>query len=391
MSILFEPLALANVPIRNRFVHSATYEGLAAEGGEVTAPLVKRYRRLARGEVGLVIPGGLHVHARGRSSRRQAGIDRDDLIPGLRQIVDAVHQEGAKIIFQLLHAGAQARQEVTGQPALSPSASARDPATLRKPRAMNGAQIEEAIRAFGQAARRAVETGADGVQLHAAHGYLINQFLSPFYNQRRDGWGGSEENRFRFLREVIGEVRSALPDGMPLLVKLNAHDHTPREGITPPLAARYAASLAGLGIDGLEVSCGTSFSFMNMCRGRVPVDELVAGMPRWQRPLARRTLSRLVGQYDLAGAYNLEAARIIRPALGDAQLLLVGGLRSLPQMEAIVQGGDADFVSLSRPFIREPALVKRMREGKTEVVACESCNKCLAAMVNGEAVRCYCR
>jgi 2,4-dienoyl-CoA reductase-like NADH-dependent reductase (Old Yellow Enzyme family) len=124
MSILFEPLSLGNVPIRNRFVHSATYEGLAAEGGEVTDALVNRYRRLARGEVGLVIPGGLHVHPLGRSSWPQAGIDRDDLIPGLRQIVDAVHQEGGEIVFQL---------------------------------------------------------------------------LSPFYNERRDAWGGSEENRFRFL------------------------------------------------------------------------------------------------------------------------------------------------------------------------------------------------
>jgi 2,4-dienoyl-CoA reductase-like NADH-dependent reductase (Old Yellow Enzyme family) len=390
MSILFEPVSLGNVQIRNRFVHSATYEGLAAEGGEVTDALVNRYRRLARGEVGLVIPGGLHVHPLGRSSWRQAGIDRDDLIPGLKSIVDAVHQEGTKIVFQLLHAGAQARQEVTGQPSLSPSARVRDPITWRKPKAMTEAQIEEAIRAFGQAARRAVETGADGVQLHAAHSYLINQFLSPFYNERRDGWGGSEENRFRFLREVVGEVRSALPEGMLLLVKLNAHDHTPREGITPTLAARYAARLAELGIDGLEVSCGTGFSFMNMCRGRVPLDELLEGLPRWQRPLARRALSRLVGKYDLGEAYNLEAARIIRPALGDARLLLVGGLRGLAQMETIVQGGHADFVSLCRPFIREPALVKRMREGKTEVAACTSCNKCLAAMVNGEVVRCYC-
>ena len=133
MSILFEPATLGNVPIRNRFVHSATYEGLATEGGEVTEALVNRYRRLARGEMGLVIPGGLHVHRLGRSSRRQAGIDRDDLVPGLTRIVDAVHHEGAKIVFQLLHAGAQAKQEVTGHPALSPSAGVRDPATLRKP------------------------------------------------------------------------------------------------------------------------------------------------------------------------------------------------------------------------------------------------------------------
>jgi 2,4-dienoyl-CoA reductase-like NADH-dependent reductase (Old Yellow Enzyme family) len=389
MSILFEPVTLGHLAVKNRFVHSATYESMAAEDGEVTGRLVERYRRLAQGEVGLVIPGGLYVHPMGRASRYQAGIHSNGMIAGLRQVVEAVKSSGGRIVFQLMHAGGQARRDVIGATPLAPSRSARDPVNFRRPAAMSEAQIAEAIWAFGEAARRAVEAGADGVQLHAAHGYLINQFLSPFYNHRSDRWGGSEENRFRFLQEVVRETREALPAAMPLLVKLNVHDYTPGEGITPPLAARYAGRLARMGVAGLELSCGTAHSYMNMCRGEVPVAGLLEGVPRWRRTLVKLVLDRLVGEYDLHGPYNLEAARVIRPACGEARLLLVGGLRSLSQMEAVVEGGRADLISMCRPFIREPSLVRRLRRGHTDLAACTSCNRCFAAMVNDKPVRCY--
>jgi 2,4-dienoyl-CoA reductase-like NADH-dependent reductase (Old Yellow Enzyme family) len=288
-----------------------------------------------------------------------------------------------------MHAGGQAKREAIGATPLAPSARVRDPVSFRRPQAMDADQIAQAIRAFGEAARRAVEAGADGVQLHAAHGYLINQFLSPFYNDRSDRWGGSEENRFRFLREVVRETRSALPAAMPLLVKLNVHDYTPREGITPPLAARYAGRLVRLGVDGLELSCGTAHSYMNTCRGEVPIAGLLESVPRWRRPIAKAVLGRLVGQYDLQGPYNLEAARVIRPACGEARLLLVGGLRTVSEMENIINGGHADLISMSRPFIREPSLVRRLRLGQTHQASCTSCNQCFASMVNDTPVRCH--
>jgi 2,4-dienoyl-CoA reductase-like NADH-dependent reductase (Old Yellow Enzyme family) len=333
----------------------------------------------------------MNVHPRGRANTYQTGIDADDQIPGLKRIVEAVQGHGSRIVLQLMHGGAQAKRESIGQAPWAPSAAIRDPISFRRSQRMGESDIEEAIDAFGQAARRAVEAGADGIQLHAAHGYLINQFLSPFFNDREDGWGGTDEGRFRFLRKVVAVTREVMPEGMPLLVKLNAHDYIPKEGITPPLALRYASWLADLGIEGLEVSCGTGHSYMNMCRGKVPVEELLASVSWWQKPMGRLSLNRLVGRYDLEDAYNLEAAQAIRPALGEARLLLVGGLRRKAQMEAIVAGGHADLVSLCRPFIREPQLVRRMREGKTEVAACESCNRCFAAMVNSLPVRCYCR
>ena len=392
MSILFTPINLGNVQVKNRFVHSATDEAMALETGEVSDKLIKRYQNLAKGEVGLIIPGHMFVHPLGRSGKYQIGIHSDDMIPGLRRLVEAVHQEGGKIAFQLAHAGRQTTKAMIGQTPIGPSSKGRDPIYFVKPKEMSTDDIQEVIQAFGKAASRAVEAGADGIQLHAAHGYLINQFISPFFNQRKDEWGGSDANRFRLLKEVISEVRNALPQGMPILVKLNTHDYTPQEGITPSLAVTYARWLSDLEIDGLEISCGSGiYSFMNMCRGDVPVKELVQSLPFWKKPLARLMMKRMVGKYDFDEPYNLEAAKLIKPVLGKTPLFVVGGLRKVAQMQEILEKQYADCISMSRPFIREPFIVKRIREGKAEAVACVSCNRCFAALPNNMPVQCYIR
>jgi 2,4-dienoyl-CoA reductase-like NADH-dependent reductase (Old Yellow Enzyme family) len=390
MSILFEPMELGHMQIKNRFVHSATYESMATETGEVTDDLVTRYRNLAKGEVGLIIPGYLYIQPLGRGAKHQTGIHNDDMIPGLKKVVEAIHQEGSKIAFQLVHAGRQTSKAIIGQTPMGPSDKGRDPINFGKSKKMKEEHIHEVIQAFGEATRRAVEAGADGVQIHAAHGFLINQFLSPFFNDRNDAWGGSDENRFRFLKEVVLETKKAIPEGMPVLVKLNTHDFTPQQGITPLLAAKYAGWLAEMKIDGLELSCGSAYySPMNMCRGDVPVNELVRGLPLWKKPLGKLMLKRLVGKYDLEEGYNLEAAEIVRPVAGKVPLFLVGGLRKASQMEEILEKGHADFISMSRPFNREPFIVKRIKEGKTDAVSCVSCNRCFAAVANEMPVRCY--
>jgi 2,4-dienoyl-CoA reductase-like NADH-dependent reductase (Old Yellow Enzyme family) len=390
MSILFEPIALGDLEIKNRFVHSATVENMATEQGKVSEDLVHRYKTLARGEVGLIIPGNLYIHPLGRAFKYEAGIYRDDLIPGLKKIVDAVHEQGGKIAFQLIHAGRQTTKQLIGQTPLGPSGKGRDPINFVKPKEMTEAEIEETIEAFGKAAGRAVQAGVDGVQIQAAHGWLVNQFLSPFFNQREDAWGGSDENRFRYLKEVVLEIQKHMPEGMPLLIKLNTHDYTPRQGITPPLAAKYAGWLTELGVDGIETSCGTAlFSSMNNIRGDVPVDEMVTAMAWWMKPLARLMLRSWVGKYDLEEGYNLEAAKALRPAIGSVPLMVVGGMRSKSHMEQVLEQGQADLISMSRPFIREPDLVKRFKEGQADVAACLSCNKCAAALVSDMPIKCY--
>ena len=189
MPTILTPINIGTTQIQNRFVHSATYEAMASEGGEVTDALLKRYQNLSRGEIGLIIPGYMYVHPLGRAAKFGIGIHDDDMIPGLKKLVKAVHKHGGKIAFQLNHAGRQTTKAVIGQTPIGPSRVGRDPVNFVKPREMNEDDIQDAIEAFGGAANRAAEAGADGIQLHAAHGYLINEFLSPFFNRRDDGWG----------------------------------------------------------------------------------------------------------------------------------------------------------------------------------------------------------
>jgi len=318
------------------------------------------------------------------------GIHSDDMIDGLTNLVKAVHEFDSKIIFQINHAGQQTSPKDIGQTPLAPSSSVRDPINFFKPRQMDETEIKEAANAFADAAERAVKAGADGIQVHCAHCYLINQFLSPFFNRRQDKWGGSSENRFRFLKQVIQSIQEKVPDDFCITVKLNTNDFTPKPGITPELAVEYAGMLKDLGVDMIEVSCGSSiFSYMNMCRGDVPVKEMVQSMPFWKKPVAWFMIHSLKGKYDLDEGYNTIAARSIRPVTGDIPLAIVGGMRTLDKMSQAVTDQDADLISMSRPFIREPFIIKKFKENKRDKVACVSCNRCLAAVPNGFPVRCY--
>ncbi len=390
MSVLFTPRTIGKVEIQNRFVHSATHECMADHNGQVTDKLIKRYSRIAKGGAGLIIPGYLYIIPNGRAAHYQTGIHSDDMIEGLKKVVDSVHAEGGKIAFQLAHAGRQTYKDLIGQNPLAPSKGPMDTAYLVKPKEMVEDEIQEVIRAFGAAALRAKVAGADGVQIHAAHGYLVNQFLSPFFNKRTDSWGGSDEDQFHFIKEVVLEIRKNISDGMMLLVKLNTQDFTPKNGITPELAKKYSAWLVDLPIDGLEVSCGTiSYSPFNMIRGDVPTKEIISNFPWWRKVSAKIVLKRREGKFDLEEGYNLEAAELIKSVIRDIPLLVVGGMRRVSHMEDVVENGNADFISMCRPFIREPDIVNRIREGKAETVSCVSCNKCFAAIPNDLPVYCY--
>jgi 2,4-dienoyl-CoA reductase-like NADH-dependent reductase (Old Yellow Enzyme family) len=218
----------------------------------------------------------------------------------------------------------------------------------------------------------------------------VNQFLSPFFNKRKDSWGGSNEDQFRFLKEVLLQTKKNIAEDMFVLVKLNTRDYTPREGITLEISKKYAEWLAELAIDGLELSCGTlTYSMFNMMRGEVPVNELITYFPWWRKVLGKMMLKKLEGKFDLEEGYNLEAAKLIKPVIGDIPLLAVGGLRKVSHMEKVLKNGSADFISMSRPFIREPNIVNRFREEKVNSVACVSCNKCFAAIANHMPLYCY--
>lgn len=389
MSELFSPIYVGSLELNNRFVRSATYEAMANKTGEVTPELIKLYQRLAKGNIGLIITGYMFVHDKGKAMKLQTGIHNDKMLPGLKKLVDAVHQENGTLAFQIVHAGMQSYKELLGMAPKGPSAGIRSPITFQKSKEMNEEDIIEAIEAFPEAAKRAVEVGADAVQLHAAHGYLINQFLSPYFNHRKDKWGGNEENNFRFFKEVLVKVKDVIPKEMPILVKLNVEDNK-HDGITPELAKTYVQWLAELGIDGLEISSGSPhYATYTMCRGRVPLEEYLRFIPFWQKPVAKLIFKKQIGTFGFDRPYNIDAAKIIKPALNNVPLIIVGGMRSLKEMEETIKNNYGQMISMSRPFVREPFLVEKFKEGKMDRVNCESCNRCLAAVAFHFPLKCY--
>jgi 2,4-dienoyl-CoA reductase-like NADH-dependent reductase (Old Yellow Enzyme family) len=388
MSILFTPHKIGNVEIKNRFVRAATYEGMADQTGKVTDELLSVYRRLAQGDIGLILSSFMFVHPLGRALHNQLGIHNDGAIPGLSRLADVVHEGGGKIAFEIIHSGRQTRPELIGQRPLGPSAIRRDPTSFIKPAAMTIHDIREVITAFIAAARRSVAAGGDIVYLHAGGGDLLNQFLSPFFNCRTDEWGGSAINRFRVVREIIEGVKASLGD-IPILVKMNAQDFTPKPGVTPELAREYAAMLAEIGIDALELTSGIkSYSLMRCWRGEVPIQELLQSLPVWMRPLGRIKLKSWSGKYNLIEGWNLDYLKTVKPVTVAMALFLVGGMRRFEHMEQVITKGEADFICLCRPFIRQPDLVKRFREGAKEST-CQSCNRCIGAVANHIPTRCY--
>jgi len=377
MNNLFTQGTMGRMELKNRSIQAAILEVMAGEDGRVSDRFIERYERLARGEVALAITGGMFVNENGRVNRYQAGIHNDAMIPDLKRLTDAVHKEGGKIAFQIMHGGIMSTKELTGH----------EPLDLSE---MNEEQINKAIIYFSEAAKRAVQSGADAIELHAAHGALLSQFISPFFNKRNDDWGGCDENRFRFLKEVIIDSKKAVPENFPIIVKMNYNDYTPEDGITPELAIKYAVWLNDLGVHGLEVSSGTlQYSFMNMSRGEVPVDEMVMNLQEPEKNNQREILESIAGKYNMEESYNLDAAKAIKNISGDMKIILVGGNRTLQKMNEIIDSGYSDFIAIGRPLVMEPGWVKKASEGKACTMSCKSCNKCLAAVTNDMPLRCY--
>lgn len=386
--MLFEPVRMGGVELDNRIMQSATQESMADVQGYVTDTLLDRYRRLASTGIGLIVPGTMNVNPAGRFGTNSNAIWNDSYIPGLQKLASVIHTSGSKVAFQLQHAGRQTFKKVIGQRPVAPSKGRMDPMFMARPRVMGEAEIVSTIEDYVKAAARAFAAGADGVQLHAGHGFLLNQFLSPFFNHRQDAWGGSDEKRFRFVREIVSGIMAIKPEKGFTMIKLSGNDFTPEEGITPPLAAKYVAWLDELGLDAVEVTCGTgSFSNMNIWRGDLPIKEMVGALPLAKRLGGWIVLKRMAGKFDYEEGYNLEAAKTIRALDPHMPLALVGGLRHVEYMEKVLGDGSVDLISMSRPFIRDLRLVDKLRNGAPEV-SCVSCNKCLATTVRNEQIKC---
>jgi len=364
MSILFEPMVIKGMELKNRFVRSATYDGYADHTGQVTDNQIQFFKDLARGGAGLIVTGIAHVHDSGQTSPIQNSVASDHCIPGLKKLSAAVHNLGAKIAIQLFHAGRESARflEAKNIEAVGPSFVHDDPYFKRPYRSMTGEEISEVVSAFGDAARRVREARFDAVQVHGAHAYLLSQFLSPYLNRRNDQWGGDLKNRLRLHHEILKDIRAKAGEDYPVLIKIGVQDGFPgglefREGV---LAARY---LAEWGFDALEISSG------------------LRGM-RYEGTEFKTKLNRPERE-----AYFRGWCKEIKGEV-DVPVMMVGGLRTFALMEEVVEGGETDFVSLCRPFIREPFIVNKWRKDNHYRPACISCNQCLDEIFKGNPVQC---
>ncbi len=357
MSKLFETSNINAMQLSNRFVRSATWEGLAAEDGSCTADFKALYTELAKGGVGLIITSHTFVRADGKGSPRQLGLHKDELIPGLKDLTRAIHQYGSRVAVELSHAGILTSEQLTG--AAPMVVSAVEDFSRGPGRELTVEDIQQIADAFAQAAGRAVKAGFDAVQIHAAHGFLLNQFLSPAFNKRNDDYGGSINNRARALLEVLEKIRSSVGSDFPVLVKLNSEDFIDG-GLTLVDSVRVGQMLQEAGIDAIEVSGGTIVTG-DHCRQDIDSKE--------------------------KEAYWRDAAKVFKEKL-HVPLILVGGVRSFQLAEQLVDQGYADYISMSRPFIREPDLVNRWASGDLGKATCLSDNLCRGPLLKGKGIYC---
>lgn len=346
--MLFEPFSFKGIDLKNRLVRSATFEKRADDDGFVTDSIIDLYEILAKGGVGLIITGNSLVHPSGRTVQNMLCIHSDIYISGLKRLTTAVHDLGGKIAIQITHGGRQCFPILLGgNPPIAPSA-VYDPSTRIMPREMSDAEIWEVIDAFGDAARRARISGFDAVQIHGAHGYLVSEFLSPHTNKRNDYWGGDEERRFHFAEEVYKAIREEGGEDYPVMIKMNADDMI-EGGLKVGESVRIARRLEELGVDAIEISGGMYES------GNKTVQPNVLSPEK--------------------EAYFRNAGKAFKENLS-IPVMLVGGMRSRRVMEDVLQKGEADLISLSRPLIREPDLPDKFKESK-DIADCISCNGCM--------------
>jgi 2,4-dienoyl-CoA reductase-like NADH-dependent reductase (Old Yellow Enzyme family) len=348
LSLLFTPIKIGSINLKNRLVRSATAERMADNDGAVTDEMIALYEQLSKGDVGTIITGHTFVRTDGRLGMTMMGLDNDNLIKGITRLSKAVHQFDTKLFVQLNHAGIRAQPDIKNP--LAPSAQQRN-----SPKEMTTDDIEQVVQSFGAAAKRAQEGGADGVQIHAAHGFLINQFLSPRTNKREDDWGGSPEKRVNFLLAVFKSIRKATGTDFPIWAKVNGEEFI-QGGRALEECLMAAVKLAESGVNAIEIS-----------------------------GLGQKRKTRYEGTSKNEPFYLTQAEQF-RAKL-KTPLILVGGIRNAEVIEMLLKEKGLDLVSMCRPFIREPDLPLKLQNKSVSESSCVSCSAC--ARNNDVPIKCW--
>jgi 2,4-dienoyl-CoA reductase-like NADH-dependent reductase (Old Yellow Enzyme family) len=379
---IFEPVEFGPITLRNRTIRAAAFEGMS-EGHRPTPALVGYHRAVAGGGIGMTTVAYAAVERSGLTFPHQLWL-RNEIVSDLRALTDAVHAQGARVSIQIGHAGNMAKSTVTGERAMAPS-SLPNLYGPSWPRAMNDTDIGRVVESFGRATEIAERAGFDAVEVHAGHGYLISQFLSPATNHRRDAYGGALQQRMRLMRQVIERVLRASRGRLAVLVKMNLSDGF-KGGQTLEEAIEIARTLERDGAHALVLSGGfVSRSPMYILRGAMPMAVMAEQAGGWLAPMIRAFGSRLVRELPYHELYFLEQASIIRDVVR-MPLVYIGGVTSAAGIAKALDAG-FDAVAMARALIHDPNFVNRLRADGAAHSACNHCNYC-AARIYGTHMAC---
>ena len=388
-SKLFTPYKIGSVTLRNRVIRSAAFESMGKDFGP-TQQLKDYHVSVARGGVGMTTVAYASINRSGISFNKQLWL-RDEIVPALRDLTDAVHNEGAAVGIQLGHCGNMTHWSTAG----SFPVSASNGFNLYSPtfhRRMSHGDIRQFAKDFGTAVETAYNAGFDSVEIHAGHGYLISQFLSPYTNHRRDEFGGSLQNRMRFMNMVLEEVmEAARKRGMGVLVKHNMEDGFKR-GIQVPESIEIAKQIETFGVDGIILSSGfVSKAPMAVMRGRIPTKTMgyYMGWNEWLQKIVVSLFGQwLIKQYDFEECYFLENAKKFREAL-KGPLVYVGGLVSREGIEKVLDEG-FELVQMARALVNDPAFVNKLKAGDMATRSgCDHRDYCMARMYSVDMQCCH--
>ncbi|NOX86941.1 MAG: NADH:flavin oxidoreductase [Chlorobi bacterium] len=379
MNKIFSPGKIGGLQLKNRIIRSGCFEGMC-QNGQVTDKLIEHHRRLAEGGIAMTTVAYCSVSHDGRTFEHELWM-RKEIVPDLKRLTDAVHKEGAAVSIQLGHSGFFTSKGVIGKRPLGASPKLCV-FTMSYCREMNKKDIKEKTADFVNAALLARSAGFNAVEIHAGHGYLLSQFLSPWTNKRKDEFGGSLENRLRFPTMVIREIRKALGPDFPVLVKMNQRDGMPG-GVEIEDAVKIAKAFEEAGASALIPSAGfTSKVPFLMLRGNLPVKEMSENQPKLMNRIGLKLFGRfMVPEHKYEPLFLFEGARKIREAV-NIPVIYIGGVESLGTILEARNAG-FEFVQMGRATIQDPDFVKKLQTGELTRSPCDHCNRCVAAMDAG--------